>query len=59
MYGLRAGGGGGGDGGGAAATLKFWVTQIFLAAGEVWAKPVFKEVSIFLLLFRGDIYLEF
>ena len=51
MYGL--GGGGGGDGGGAAAPLKCWVTQIFLAAREVWAKPVFKEVSIFLLLFRG------
>ena len=27
---------------------KFWATQIFWAAKEIWAKPVLKEVSMFL-----------
>ena len=29
---------------------KFWATQIFWAAREIWAKPVFKDVSMFFLL---------
>ena len=31
-------------GGAAAATPKFWATQIFWAAREIWTKPVFKDV---------------
>ena len=26
---------------------KFWATQIFWAAREIWARPVFQEVSMF------------
>ena len=26
---------------------KVWATKIFWAAREIWAKPVFKEVSMF------------
>ena len=44
---MGGGGGGGGGARGAAAPLKFWVTQSFLAAREIWAKPIFKEVSMF------------
>ena len=52
--------GGGGARGAAAAPLKFWVAQSFLAAREIWAKPIFKEVSmLFLLLFRRYIYFLF
>ena len=32
---------------GAAAPAKLWVTQVFLAGREIWAKPVFKAVFIF------------
>ena len=47
LYNVDIGVRAGGAGGGAAAPPKFWVTQIFWAAREIWAKPVFKEVSIF------------
>ena len=30
-----------------AAPSKFWATQIFGAAREIWAKPVFKDVQAF------------
>ena len=36
---------------GAALSLpKFWATQIFWAAREIWSKPVSKDVSMFFLL---------
>ena len=56
--GVRAGGGGGGGGGwvGAAAPPKFWATQIFWAAKEIWAKPVLKKVSMFLFFEEIDIF---
>ena len=41
IVGVRAGGGGAR---GAAAPPKFWVTQVFWAGREIWAKPVFKDV---------------
>ena len=44
--GVPAGGGGGGARG-AAAPPKFWVTQVFWAEREIWAKPVFKDVFKF------------
>ena len=37
---VRAGGAGGPQ------PPKFWANQIFWAAREIWAKPVFKEVSM-------------
>ena len=43
--------GGGGVGGTALSPQKFWETQIFWAAREIGAKPFFKEVSMFFLLF--------
>ena len=49
--GVRAGGAGG-----AAAPPKFWATQIFGAAKEIWAKPVLKEVSVFLFFEEIDIF---
>ena len=42
--------------GGAAAPPKFWATQIFWAAKEIWAKPVLKEVSVFLFFEEIDIF---
>ena len=36
----------GGEGG--CSPPKFWATQIFWAAREIWAKPVFKDVSMFI-----------
>ena len=42
--GVRAGGTGG-----AAAPPKFWAIQIFWAAREIWAKPVFKDVFKFFI----------
>ena len=35
---------------------KFWATQIFWAAKEIWAKPVLKEVSMFLFFEEIDIF---
>ena len=35
---------------------KSWATQIFWAEREIWAKPVFKEVSMF-VVFRRDRYI--
>ena len=32
---------------GSCSPPKFWATQIFWAAREIWAKPVFKEASVF------------
>ena len=43
----RTGRGGGGKEGGSAAPpakTKIWVAQVFRAAKEIWAKPVFKDV---------------
>ena len=51
VIGVRAGGAGG-----AAAPPKFWATQIFWAEREIWAKPVFKEVSMF-VFFGRDRYI--
>ena len=51
LIGVRAGGAGG-----AAAPPKFWATQIFWAAKEIWAKPVLKEVSMFLFFEEIDIF---
>ena len=42
--GVRAGGGG--AGGLQPPPPKVWATQFFWAAREIWAKPVFKEVSM-------------
>ena len=33
-----------------------WATQIFWAGREIWAKPVFKEVSMSFLSFRREIF---
>ena len=44
--GLNCRGGGPGEGG-LAASPTFWATQILWVAREVWAKPVFKDVSSF------------
>ena len=44
VIGVRAGGAGG-----AAAPPKFWAIQIFWAAREIWAKPVFKDVFKFFI----------
>ena len=35
---------------------KFWASQLFWAAKEIWAKPVFKEVSMFLFFEEIDIF---
>ena len=43
---------------GAAAPPKFWVTQVFWAGREIWAKPVFKDVVKF-FLFRIHRYFLF
>ena len=48
--GVRAGGLGG------CSPPKFWATQIFWAAKEIWAKPVLKEVSVFLFFEEIDIF---
>ena len=37
----------GGEGGCSASPQKIWVTQVFWAGREIWAKPVFKEVVKF------------
>ena len=42
---------------GAAAPLKFWVAQSFLAAREIWAKTIFKEVSMFFYYYFREIYI--
>lgn len=39
------------------ALALFWVTQSFLAAREIWAKPIFKEVSMFFYYYFGEIYI--
>ena len=31
--------------------LKFWATQIFWAAGEIWADQIFTKVSMFRFVF--------
>ena len=49
--GVRAWGGGGGRGG-----CKVWATQIFWAEREIWAKPVFKEVSMLFFFEEIDIF---
>ena len=41
--GRRGWGGGGGGWAAAPAPKKFWATQIFGAAREIWAKQVFKD----------------
>ena len=55
MVGAGWGGGGWGVARGAAAPLKFWVTQSCLTAREIWAKPIFKEVSMFFYYYFGEI----
>ena len=37
---------------GGAGPPKFWATQIFWAAREIWAKPVFKDVFKLFLIDR-------
>ena len=44
----------GGEGG--CSPPKFWATQIFWAAREIWAKPVFKEVSVLFFSEEIDIF---
>ena len=58
LIGVRAGGGGGGGGGGwgGCSPPKFWATQNFWAAKEIWAKPVLKEISMFLFFEEIDIF---
>ena len=52
----RKGQGGGGGGWGGCSPSKFWATHIFWAAKEIWAKPVLKEVSMFLFFEEIDIF---
>ena len=47
---------GGWGGGGLQPLLKFWAAQIFWAEREIWAKPVFKEVSMFGFFEEIDIF---
>ena len=49
VIGVRAGGGGGAGGG--AAPPKFGQLRFFGQHEKIWAKPVFKDVSMFLVLF--------
>ena len=49
FVGVRAGGGGGGARG-AAALPNFGQLRFFGQQGKIWAKPVFKDVSMFILL---------
>ena len=42
---------------GAATPPKFWVTQVFWAGREIWAKPVFKGVFNFVLIHSYFLFL--
>ena len=44
----------GGEGG--CSPPKVWATQIFWAEREIWAKPVFKEVSMLFFFEEIDIF---
>ena len=48
--GVRAGGGGGGWGEGGCRPQKIWATQIFGQQEKIWAKPGFKDVSMFIII---------
>ena len=52
----RTGQGGGGGARGAAAPPKFWVTWVFWAGREIWAKPVFKDVFKFFFFLNTYIF---
>ena len=54
FIGVRAGGARG-----AAAPTKFGQLRFFGQHEKIWAKPIFKDVSMFLVLFWRDKYILF